>query len=161
MPPTRRKPSNPTTSASQKTLSFNSRSNKVTKPSIPASSKPLSDKSITKPQTASLRKAVAADDDAPPPALSEEVDAQIEEEPTAADLAIRQQVEEVKKKTEGEVKKGGSEEEKAGKVGEAQIKKYWRGKEEERKAPRGGFRLYFGSHRDKIPWEGKRGVGRC
>lgn len=129
MPPTRRKASNTTSTArAQQTLSFNSRSAKVTKPSIPASSKKLG-----KPATVQLLKKAEETEDAAP-ALSEEVDAQIEEEPTTAELAIAQQA-----KKEAQVIKRSAEEERAAKVSEAQIKRYWKGKEEERKAPRGGF----------------------
>ena len=133
MPPPRRKPSNPTTTPAaraQQTLSFNSRSAKVTKPSIPASSKKLD-----KPQTAQLlKKTVEVVDDAASPVVSEEIDAQTEEQPTTAESAIEQQA-----KNEVKVIKRSLEEEKAAKVGEAQIKRYWKGKEEERKAPRGKF----------------------
>lgn len=131
MPPTRRKASNPTSTArAQQTLSFNSRSAKVTKSSIPASSK-----NLDKPTTVQLlKKAEETEDAAPSPALSEEVDAQIEDEPTTAELAIAQQA-----KKEVQVIKRSAEEERAVKVSEAQIKRYWKGKEEERKAPRGWF----------------------
>lgn len=129
MPPPRRKTSNPTTRA-QQTLSFNSRSAKVTKTSVPASSKKLD-----KPKAVQLlEKATETQDDAASPALSQEIDAQIEEEPTTAESAIRQQA-----KNEVEVIKRSVEEERAVKVSEAQIKRYWKGKEDERKAPRGGF----------------------
>ncbi|KAI4122959.1 MAG: hypothetical protein LQ347_006323, partial [Umbilicaria vellea] len=128
MPPTRRKASNPTSTAgAQQTLSFNSRSAKVTKPSIPASSKKLG-----KPATVQLLKKVEETEDAAPAsAPSEELDAQIEEEPTTAESAIAQQA-----KKEVQVIKRSAEEDRAAKVSEAQIKRYWKGKEEERKAPR-------------------------
>ncbi|KAA6406703.1 MAG: hypothetical protein FRX48_09426 [Lasallia pustulata] len=123
MPATRRKPSNPTPRA-QQTLSFNTRSAKVTKPSLPASSKKLG-------KTQPLTKVIETQDDVTSPSLSEDVDAQIEEEPTTAESAIEQQA-----KKEIEVLKRSAEEERAAKVSEAQIKRYWKGKEDERKAPR-------------------------
>lgn len=81
-----------------------------------------------------MKRAEETEDAAPSPALSEEVDAQIEDEPTTAELAIAQQA-----KKEVQITKRSAEEERAVKVSEAQIKRYWKGKEEERKAPRGEF----------------------
>ncbi|MCJ1318819.1 hypothetical protein MMC15_004150 [Xylographa vitiligo] len=122
MPATRRKPGNATSAArSQQPLSFNARSNKITKPSISASSKNL-DKANTK------KLAEAAEIASPSPA-AEEVDVQIKEQLTTAELAIRSQVEaETKERTDAEAK--------ASKITDAQVKRYWKKKEEERKAPR-------------------------
>ncbi|MCJ1435258.1 hypothetical protein MMC27_004630 [Xylographa pallens] len=122
MPATRRKSGNTTSAArSQQPLSFNARSNKITKPSVSAASKNL-DKANTK------QLAEAAEIASPSPA-AEEVDIQIKEQPTTAELAIRSQV-------EAEKKERSDAEAKATKITDAQVKRYWKKKEEERKAPR-------------------------
>ena len=76
----------------------------------------------------------------PSPALEDEA------EPTpTAQLAIREQqqgkVESVEKEAKSVEKEAKSDEseERARRVGEAQIKRYWKGKEDERKAARGLF----------------------
>jgi len=122
MPSTRRKPGNPTSAArAQQPLSFNSRSNKITKPSVTAASK-----NIDKVNTKKL--AEAAEKSSPSPAV-EDVDVQVTEQPTTAELAIRSQAETGKKER-------ADAESRASKVTDAQIKRYWKKKEEERKAPR-------------------------
>ncbi|MCJ1392129.1 hypothetical protein MMC18_004996 [Xylographa bjoerkii] len=122
MPPTRRKSGNPTSAArAQQPLSFNARSNRITKPSITAASKNLD-------KTNSKKLAEEAEISSPSPA-PEEVDVQVAEQPTTAELAIRSQVEaEKKERTDAETK--------ASKITDAQIKRFWKRKEEERKAPR-------------------------
>ena len=123
MPPTRRKSGNPTSTArTQQPLSFNAHSNRITKPSATAVSRTL-DKTNSK----KLAEAAAVSSPSPVP---EEVDVQIEEQPTTAELAIRSQVESQKKeKTDAEAR--------ASKITDTQIKRYWKKKEDERKAPRG------------------------
>lgn len=127
MPPTRRKPSGSTARA-QQTLAFGPNSNKVTKPSLPAAGKKKS--SLTPTDSERLQKAVA-DISTPSPAPEEQYPPPPEqqlESPRA--LAIRGQgaakVEDVKSEAE----------EKGSKVSDAQVKKYWKSKEDERIAPR-------------------------
>jgi len=112
MPPARRKSSGPSVRGAQSTLSFGNRA-KVTKPSIA----PTSKKSKPDP---SLTEIIAQTIDPPEP-----------EAPTTAEIAIEEQAkaEVAKPKTEAE--------ERAEKVTDAQIKRYWKSKEDERKAPRG------------------------
>ncbi|KAK4692396.1 DNA polymerase delta subunit 4, partial [Lecanoromycetidae sp. Uapishka_2] len=117
MPPSRRKPSNPTT-RTQNTLSFGPNSNKITKPTSSLASKKASK---------SLEKAVTTEVSTPPPA-PEDV-AEITPESPSRDLPIRKQGGE--KQAEGT-----PQEQKAAKVSETQIRKYWKGKEDERIAPR-------------------------
>ncbi|MCJ1291861.1 hypothetical protein MMC34_003408 [Xylographa carneopallida] len=125
MPATRRKSGNTTSAArSQQPLSFHARSNKITKPSIPAASKTL--------EKATTKKLADAAEIASPSPAAEDVDVQIQEQPTNAELAIRSQAEaEKRERTDVEAR--------AAKVTDAQVKRYWKKKEEERKAPRGGF----------------------
>ncbi|CAD6571269.1 MAG: hypothetical protein ASARMPREDX12_004297 [Alectoria sarmentosa] len=127
MPSTRRKPSGSTARA-QQTLAFGPNSNKVTKPTLPAAGKKKS--SLTPTDSERLQKAVA-DISTPSPAPEDEyppLPEQQLESPRA--LAIRGQgaakVEDVKSGAE----------EKGGKVSDAQVKRYWKGKEDERIAPR-------------------------
>ena len=123
MPASKRKSSNPR--AAQATLAFGARSNKITKPIAPS---PPSSKKLSKPQTEELVK--AAEEGIPPAKVSVPEDASLAEgrEEAAQRLAIRQaQTQEVRSEAE----------EKASKISEAAVKKYWRQKEEERKAPRG------------------------
>lgn len=122
MPPTRRKPAAQSAHA-QQTLAFGPNSNKVTKPSIPSTSK--------KVDKIKLEEAVTSEFSTPSPAPEDsqeaEVQAQIPESPRT--LAIRNQ---------GGAKQadGSAVEEKAKKIPETQIRKYWKGKEDERIAPR-------------------------
>lgn len=149
MPPSRRKPSNNTTTArAQQTLAFGPTPNKITKASLPTAAsaskkkphpptdtdrlqKALSDKLSTTP-TAPSEEANDDNDEYPPPPerqLDEGRDAQSPEKK----LAIRAQGE---AKAEDVKKKRSEIEEKGARVSEAQIKRYWKGKEEERIAPR-------------------------
>lgn len=130
MPPTRRKPSGSTARAQQQTLAFGPHSNKVTKPSLPAAGKKKNKPSPPPTDLERLQKAVA-DISTPSPAPEDEYPPRPEtqlESPRA--LAIRAQgaakVEDVK----------GAAEEKGAKVSDAQVKRYWKGKEDERIAPR-------------------------
>ena len=112
MPPARRKASGPSARGAQSTISFGNRG-KVTKPSIaPVSKSSKADPALTE----SVAKAIEA------PEL---------EAPTTAEIAIEEQAlaEIAKPKTEAE--------ERAEKVTDAQIKRYWKSREDERKASRG------------------------
>ena len=117
MPSTRRKPAAQSARA-QQTLAFGPNSNKVTKPSVPSTSK--------KVDKIKLEKAVTSEFSTPSPATEDlresEVQATIPESPRT--LAIRNQGD------------GSAVEEKAKKIPETQIRKYWKGKEDERIAPR-------------------------
>jgi len=123
MPPTRRKPSNPAPRA-QQTLAFGPNSNKVTKPSLPPTSKKLS-----QPAQDELSKAVAVETTTPEPEIEDaatQPEAQILSPRT---LAIR------KHGASKQVERKDVEQE-AGRVPDTQIRKYWKGKEDERIAPR-------------------------
>lgn len=127
MPPTRRKTSGSAARA-QQTLAFGPNSNKVTKPSLPAAGK----KKTSLPPTDSerLQKAVA-DTSTPSPAPEDEYPSPPEqqlESPRA--LAIRGQGAAETKDVKSEA------EEKGSKVSDAQVKRYWTSKEDERIAPR-------------------------
>lgn len=121
MPPTRRKASNPGARA-QQTLAFGPNSNKVTKPSIPPQSKKLS-----KASQDDLSKAVAVELSTPEPEINDiEPEAQILSPRT---LAIRKQA-------PAPQAEGSEIEQKAAKIPDTQLRKYWIGKEDERIAPR-------------------------
>ncbi|KAL8788024.1 MAG: hypothetical protein Q9213_001916 [Squamulea squamosa] len=148
MPPARRgRPPGSTSShnnprAAQQTLAFG-RNNKITKPSLPP------------PSSRKVSKAKHADADTPPPASEvakvEDVHAEdvkvepenaevVDEDPALAEgrergMAIR----EVKRKEE--TVKRDLMEDKAKGVSEAAVKRYWRDREAERKAPRGQYSL--------------------
>lgn len=129
MPPTRR---NPTTRA-QRTLAFGPNSNKVTKPSLASQSKKLS-----KPSSETLQKAATAEVvSTPEPEIAAGDDEEHEQlrlqEQLASPrtLAIRHQTHVTTAQPER------SElEQKAAKISETQVRKYWKGKEDERSAPR-------------------------
>lgn len=146
MPPTRRKPS-ASTARAQQTLAFGPNVNRVTKPSLPTASAAAGKKqkpSLTPASADRLKRAAAADIPTPSPGPEGEEEGEEEDEdeehpppperqlasPRA--LAVRGQgaaaatVEDVKREAE----------EKAGKVSDAQVKRYWKGKEDERIAPR-------------------------
>lgn len=129
MPPSRRKSSNPR--SAQQTLAFGPRTsaNKVTKPTLP----PSSSKKLDKPVSDTLVKASSEEVSTPEPLpedipSADEVKEEEEEVEQPRELAIREQP---PARTEAE--------QKASKVSEVQIKKYWKAKEDERKAPRGTF----------------------
>ncbi|KAL2044348.1 hypothetical protein N7G274_003053 [Stereocaulon virgatum] len=141
MPPTRRKA--PTTHPrAQQTLAFgpNSQSNKVTKPSIPPTSKKPSKERLK------LEKTLAPQPSTPPSLAPEEAaqEAKPETQPpipeSPSTLAIRNQSA-TKQAEGGSSSSSGSSsrspvEEKAKKIPEAQIRRYWKAKEDERIAPR-------------------------
>ena len=126
MPPTRRKSSNPTSArVAQPTLTFHSRSNKVTKPNLPSTSE---ESKLVKVKPEEVLKAVELATPSPGP---EDGDVQTEHGSTTAELAIKEQV-----KIEQATPKSAADE-RAEKITDAQIKRYWKAKEDERKAPRG------------------------
>lgn len=117
----------------QSTLAFGGRSNKITKPSVPAPSS----KKASKPNERQTKDISQVIEDETPAAQEDEVkDEVVEEDQSLAEgretaFAIRER--EVGKETEA----ADPAEEKARKVSDAAVKRYWRAKEEERKAPRG------------------------
>ncbi len=126
MPSGRRKPAQP--AASQRTLAFGPHANKVTKPTHGRPST-LKKESAPPPQTRLLTPS-------PPPSVPEEIKS------PESNLAIRES------RNKPTVKPPRSElEERAAKVGDGDVRRYWRGKEAERKAPRGTiystYALYF------------------
>jgi len=132
MPPTRRKPSAP---HAQQTLAFGPRSNKVTKPSLPTSSKNLDKTSSPQPtkplpteQTPSPSPSTISASAAPKEEITEIPNA---DQGLAFRLQGHPQIDEL--------------DEKARKLPEKQIKAYWKAKEDERKAPRGHYPLPFPS----------------
>lgn len=130
MPPTRRKTSSSSPRA-QQTLAFGTNSNKITKPS------PLSQssKKLSKPDSQYIEKAVAQiptpstaskDEEEGEEDEEEEEEAKVEPVAESPRLAIRSQ----QPATKSDV------EEKAAKISNAQVKGYWKAKEDERIAPR-------------------------
>jgi DNA polymerase delta subunit 4 len=118
MPPARRKSGNTAAStrnaAAQPTLSFNSKSARVTKPSVGDAS---TEKAISKVSELALAEALEHGEDAEP-------------EPEVVEVPIRQQAAKpVVVKDEAE--------EKAEKISDSQLKRYWKAEEDKRKAPRG------------------------
>ncbi|KAL8699418.1 MAG: hypothetical protein Q9201_006011, partial [Fulgogasparrea decipioides] len=129
---------NPRSNA-QSTLAFG-RNNKITKPSLPPPSSRKASKPTNTTQSKDIDEVIEAT--APAPAKEQEdeegvKDEIVNEDPTLAEgrergIAIREKQEEEK-----EAVKGRDEaEERARKVSEAAVKRYWREKEAERKAPR-------------------------
>lgn len=122
MPPSRRKSSNRTlTGNSQPTLTFNSRSARVTKPILEPASK--SSKKVAKASP------IVSDEQTETPSPAEELEEPAEEEVA---LAVRPKEEDTEPAAEAT-----EAEQKARKITEVQIKKYWSAKEVERIAPRG------------------------
>lgn len=131
MPPTRRKSSAPSSHA-QKTLAFSGRSNKVTKPFIAHPSA----KSLSKASPEQLARASKPVSEISSPETTEaHADSQPQEPEEViipgAEQGLAFRVQGAAPNLHDEVS------EKARKVSDAQVKRYWRGKEEERKAPRG------------------------
>ena len=119
MPPTRRKSGNSQastrTAAAQSTLSFNAKSARVTKPAVrDAAGK----KSTSKISQAALVEAVDS-------VQSEDV----ETEPKVVEVPVRQRAKPVIERDEAE--------QRAEKMSDAQLKRYWKAEEDKRKAPRG------------------------
>jgi DNA polymerase delta subunit 4 len=119
MPPGRRKSGNPSTSTrnavAQSTLSFNSKSTRVTKPSAADAS--------TKKATSKLSEVALAE------AVDHVQSEDLEPEPEVVNVPTRQQAKLVIAKDEAE--------QKAEKVSDSQLKRYWKAEEDKRKAPRG------------------------
>ncbi len=125
MPPGRRKSAQP--AASQRTLAFGPHANKVTKPTHDPPST-LKKQSSLPPKTRLLTPS-------PPPSVPEEIKS------PESNLTIRES------KNKPTVKPPRSEiEERAAKVGEGDVGRYWRGKEAERKAPRGTIYPVYALH---------------
>lgn len=136
MPPTRRKSTQ--AGRAQPTLSFNSHAAKITKPSVSSSKASKNAKTATVLDTLSTLSTPAAED----VIGSDEKDGGegkiegVKGETTTSELAIREQVAAEKKEERSEV------EERARGVSDAQTRRYWNGKEEGRKAPRGRWIRY-------------------
>ncbi|KAL8907352.1 MAG: hypothetical protein Q9207_001470 [Kuettlingeria erythrocarpa] len=116
----------------QSTLAFGGRSNKITKPSVP----PPSSKKASKPNERQTKDISQVIEDETPAAEADEVkDEVVDEDQSLAEgrettFAIRER--EARKEEEAV----DPAEEKARTVSDAAVKRYWRAKEEERKAPR-------------------------
>lgn len=125
MPPSRRKSANPVSRSSQSTLTFNSHAKKITKPS---SVLPSKSEQAEKSKLSKLVEIPAVSTPSPAP---EEIRPAIDESATidsTSELEIK-----VEKERKTEI------EEEAKRISGAQIKRYWKAKEDGRKAPRGGF----------------------
>ena len=148
MPPARRgRPPGSTSSrndprAAQQTLAFG-RSNKITKPSLPPPSSRKVSKAksgdVTPPVASEVAKVedVAAEEVKEDPESTAEV---VNEDPMLAEgrergMAIRTDVR--KRNENGVTRTEDAMEEKAKGISEAAVKRYWRQREAERKAPRG------------------------
>lgn len=135
MPPSRRKTSS-TAARAQQTLAFGPHSNKVTKPSLPAAAAGKKTPSLTPTDSERLQKAVV-DISTTGPEEEEEVDEyppRPEEQLTESPRALTLRGQGAAAKAAEDVKS--AVEEKGVKVSEAQVKRYWKSKEEERIAPR-------------------------
>ena len=119
MPPGRRKSGNTSAStrnaAAQPTLSFNSKSARVTKPSITDASTKKATSKISEAELAEAVDSVQSEDVVP--------------EPQVVEVPIRAQTKPVAVKDEVE--------QKAEKISDSQLKRYWKSEEDKRKAPRG------------------------
>jgi DNA polymerase delta subunit 4 len=120
MPPARRKSGNTAAStrnaAAQSTLSFNSKSARVTKPLAGDASTEKATSKISEPALTEALEHVQSEDTEP--------------EPEAVEVPLRQQAgKPVVVKDEAE--------EKAEKVSDSQLKRYWKAEEDKRKTPRG------------------------
>ncbi|KAH7130499.1 DNA polymerase-like protein delta subunit 4 [Dendryphion nanum] len=118
MPPKRRS-AGATPKSHQSTLAFHGASNKVTKAGVKAQDpkKKNIDSKVTKPEVVAI---------SPP----EELEA--EDEPSTAEATVVEQIEKVVSQPTVRT----PEDEAARLITDAQIKRYWMGKEKERKAPR-------------------------
>ena len=125
MPPTRRKSSN--LRATQRTLSFHNRTNRITKPSSGSKSSDVDGAKNKKVTEAFETSTLSIEPETAAP-LAEV------EEPTTSELTIRDQV------ASEQVTQHGAVEEQAKRTSDADIKWYWKMKEDERKAPRGTLR---------------------
>ncbi|KAH5655158.1 hypothetical protein HBI23_148330 [Parastagonospora nodorum] len=114
----KRRVSGPATKSSQSTLAFHGASNKVTKPSTRA---PSGKKNV-------LAKVVKKQEEAKPEII------ELIDEPTTAEAALIDQTKE--EVVEAQQAQSTPEEEKARRISEAAIEKYWAAKEKLRTAPR-------------------------
>jgi len=129
MPPTRRKPTTTPSTRSQKPLSFGPNPNKITKPS-PLSRSKKTEKTETDITPAKPEEAEEIRTPSPAP---EHAAKSAEFILSPRSLAIRNQAVSIPEVTGVGL---GAVEERAAKVSEAQVKRYWKAKEEERIAPR-------------------------
>ncbi|TKA62412.1 hypothetical protein B0A49_10542 [Cryomyces minteri] len=122
MPPRRRVSSGPTAASNraQSTLSFHGKSNKVTKPSLTASNKTKKDPAVVDAITRTKLNASAN-----PDLIA----------PKTAEIATAEQAKQEAVKQEAPEKRT-AEDEEALRVSDAQVARYWRGKERSRMAPR-------------------------
>lgn len=139
MPPGRRKSTQPTSTSTQRTLAFGPHPNKITKPNQapPSSSlkKPTSSLDLP-PKTSSL---TPSPHSPPPPAAAAAAVEEIQKSSEAeANLAIREPV-----KTKAIVVAKSEAEERAARVGDGDVRRYWRKQEAARKAPRGKIFFFF------------------
>lgn len=136
MPPTRRKSTQ--TTRAQPTLSFNSHAAKITKPSVSSCKASKNAKKATVLDTVSTPSTPAAEDviDSDGKDGDEGRSERVKGETTTSELAIREQVAAEKKEQRSEA------EDRVRGVSDAQIRRYWNGKEEGRKAPRGRWIRY-------------------
>ncbi|KAL8930978.1 MAG: hypothetical protein Q9208_000079 [Pyrenodesmia sp. 3 TL-2023] len=119
----------------QSTLAFGGRSNKITKPSVP----PPPSKKASKPNERQTKDISQVIEDETPAAQEDDAEnnnAVVEEDKSLAEgretaFAIRE------REAQKEKEAVDPAEEKARKVSDAAVKRYWREKEDERKAPRG------------------------
>ena len=132
--PTSRQQTSRANSRTQPKLAFNSRSNKITKPSVAppggrSSKADLLEKEIKNDEIATSKTEESLETTASC-GSPQDNDSGLEHEPTTAELAIRAQVvAERQKRTEAEDRAIG--------ITDSQISRYWKAKEDERKAPRG------------------------
>ncbi len=124
MPPKRRSSGNAVPKPSQSTLTFHGRPSKVTKPSVTPAGK-SSSKASTVPDTLLATPSITS---ISPTATSPDT-------PPTSERAIVEQAQEDAAKAAARTQ-ASPEEEAARKVSAAQIKAYWRAKEQARKAPR-------------------------
>ena len=137
--PTSRQQTSRASSRTQPKLAFNSRSNKITKPSVaPPGARSLKTDVLEKEITNDEIETTETEESLEATALSgspQDNDSRLEHEPTTAELAIRAQVvAEPPKRTEAE--------DRAIEITDSQIRRYWKAKEDERKAPRGMLGLW-------------------
>ncbi|KAL8641501.1 MAG: hypothetical protein Q9228_001691 [Teloschistes exilis] len=127
-------------SNAQSTLAFGARNNKITKPSKPSAATGKKHSGSVSPSIKQNEDVVKAIDDEPikaPQVDDAKDDEVVNEDPTLAagrehELAIRQSQQQ---KQEEETKKDEARE-KAGKISDAAVRRYWNNREAERKAPR-------------------------
>ncbi|KAL8665903.1 MAG: hypothetical protein Q9202_001839 [Teloschistes flavicans] len=145
MPPgSRGRPRGSTPSNAQSTLAFGGRNNKITKPSrpSPATGKKLSGSvSPSVKQNEDVAKAIDDEPVKAPQVDNVKDDEIVNEDPTLAEgreheLAIRQSQQQKKKKKKKEETKKDEAWEKARKISDAAVNRYWHDREAERKAAR-------------------------